>query len=285
LLTRGATDDFTRVHLAREQTPEETATLSTAPNVNQSRTATEALPRPLTPRARRQSWWEPSVRAWWLVAIGITLVLAFQLSLQLFEAHQARLRLSEWRHETVTIDKIDGSPRATYTVSPEYLATSIADMTYTDTAGVTHSLRGHLVAQFEPRHPGEKIELLIDPADPSVYTDRVRPAPLVEQLIIPGMLAPFPLIFAIVALVKRNRTRRLWQDGQRHQAQVVDVQKSAIAPRSAVLRCAVPDSREHRLFRLTIPRRLLPKPQKGDTLDVITPPGEPTRAIAAMMYE
>ena len=48
--------------------------------------------------------------------------------------------------------------------------------------------------------------------------------------------------FAIVAIVKRSRTLRLWRDGHRRKAEVVDVQKSALAPRSAVLRCTVPDS-------------------------------------------
>lgn len=265
--------------------------MSTSPNVNEPRTATaaaptaEAFPRPLTPRATRQSWWEPSVRAWWLVAIAIAFVLAFQLTVQLTESLQVRHRQAQWRHETVTIDKIDGSSRTSYTVAPEYLATSLLDMTYTDAAGAKQKLSGHLVAQFKPKHPGETVELLIDPADPTNYTDRVRPAPLIEQFIIPGMLCPFPVIFAIVAVVKRKRTLGLWRDGQRRKAEVIDVQKSALAPRSAVLRCTVPDSREHRLFRLTIPRRLLPSPQKGDTLDVITPPGEPTRAIAAMLYE
>src|SRR2546423_15682013 len=35
-----------------------------------------AAPRPMTPLARRRAWTEPTVRVWWLIALGILLLIA-----------------------------------------------------------------------------------------------------------------------------------------------------------------------------------------------------------------
>ena len=51
-----------------------------------------------------------------------------------------------------------------------------------------------------------------------------------------------------------------------------------------IVRCTLTDSRDKRILSVVIPRaaaRLKP----GDALALITPTGEPSRAIAAMLYE
>jgi hypothetical protein len=227
---------------------------------------------------------EPSVRAWWMMAIGLALATLYFAVEQYALNAVVRRRVVTWRHQIVNVDKINTSSRKSYVVRPDTLRDSDVDMSYLDAAQQRHQLSGHLVGQINSVSPGSSVEVLINPNDPNDFTDRVIPTPLAEQMIIPAMMAPIPIVFAVTALLKRRNTLRLWQGGERREATVVDVTKSAVSPRSAIIRCTVSNTRDRRLIRLAIPRRLM-DPHPGNTLAVITPPGDPKRAIAVMLYE
>lgn len=68
-------------------------------------------------------------------------------------------------------------------------------------------------------------------------------------------------------------------------ATVVGTARSAAAPRSAVVRCAVNGSQDKRVTRVTVPLSTAHF-EPGDTIRVITPPGNAvTPTLAAMLYE
>ena len=246
--------------------------------------APEALPRPVTPRARRQSWREPAVRVWWLIALVLALAILALFIQQFSQSMIVFYRLKHWRHQIVRIEQIDIARQKSLKQNPGYMAIVQSYLSFTDLQGNNHELVGRLAGQIRNRSPGETIEVLLNPSDPTEFSDRLNPMPLSEQLVVPLLVLPIATLLLIGAVLRRRGLLRLYQLGQRRSAMVVDVRHAAVAPRSSIVRVIVPDSEERRLLTLIIPRRLM-IPQPDDTIEVITPPGEPTRALAVMLYE
>jgi hypothetical protein len=244
-----------------------------------------ASPRPLTDKARRRAWNEPSVRAWCLIALAMAAVAAWILIEQILIARTTRYRMANWtRVDAATVETIGDSSRTTYRVTPDQLVSLPVKVTYFDLlAGTTRELIGKLEAQRQPLSPGNKIPILVDPADPKRWTDRVRPAPLFEEFLAALLLMPLPFILAGVALRRRWRVLKVWQQGELRQGTVMERRHSAVAPRSAILRCAVEDSRDKRLLSVAVPRSAHAF-ELGDRIALVTSPGAGW-AIAAMLYE
>jgi len=135
-----------------------------------------------------------------------------------------------------------------------------------------------------PRHPSDIIPLLIDPVDPSQWTDRTELPSLAERLMIPVLLVPVAVCLGLVGLWQRSRLLKLWQTGVQREAKVVHVQQSATSPWSSLLRCAVAESHDNRLLRVTVPHRRA-KLQPGDSIQLITSATGKPHAIAAMLYQ
>jgi hypothetical protein len=253
---------------------------SAAPSANEA----ESTLRPLNPIALRRSWAEPAVRSWWLTA-GVLAVMSLWLVAQQFIVnHEISYRISHWTRITGRIDKIGDSSRTTLRVQPDVLGTADSQITYKDIAGVSHTVIGRLVGQMEPRHPSDIIPILIDPADSSQWTDRTELPSLAERLMIPVLLVPVALCLGLVGLWQRNRLLKLWQTGIQRQAKVVHVQQSATSPWSSLVRCAVEDSHDNRLLRVTVPHRRATL-QPGDSIALITSAEGKPLAIAAMLYQ
>jgi hypothetical protein len=203
---------------------------------------------------------------------------------QFISNHQDSYHISHWTRISGTIDKIADSSRTTYRVTPDVLATIDSQITYKDTAGVSHTKTGHLVGQLEPRHPSDVIPLLIDPADPERWTDRTELPSLAERIMIPVILVPVAVSLGLIGLWQRKRLLKLWQTGVQREAKVLHVQQSATSPWSSLLRCAVINSRDNRLLRVTVPHRRA-KLQPGDSIELITSATGKPLAIAAMLYQ
>jgi hypothetical protein len=244
----------------------------------------ESTPRPLNPIALRRSWAEPAVRSWWLTATVLALMSVWLVTEQFIVNHEISYRISHWTRISGRIDKIGESSRTTLRVQPDVLSTTESQITYNDTAGVSHTKTGRLIGQLEPRHPSDIIPLLIDPADPERWTDQTELPSLAERIMIPVMLVPVALSLGLVGYWQRSRLLKLWQTGVQREAKVVHVQQSAISPWSSLVRCAVVNSRDNRLLRVTVPHRRV-KLQPGDSIELIIPATGKPMAIAAMLYQ
>jgi hypothetical protein len=253
---------------------------SAAPSVNEA----EAALRPLNPIALRRSWAEPAVRSWWLTAAVLAVMSVWLVTEQFIVNHEISYRISHWTHISGRIDKIGDSSRISLRVQPEVLSTADSQITYKDTAGVSHTASGRLGGQLVPRHPSDIIPLLIDPVDPSQWTDRTELPSLAERLMIPVLLVPVAVCLGLVGLWQRSRLLKLWQTGVQREAKVVHVQQSATSPWSSLLRCAVAESHDNRLLRVTVPHRRA-KLQPGDSIQLITSATGKPHAIAAMLYQ
>ena len=241
--------------------------------------------RPVTPKALRRSWREPQVSVWWLITLGLIVVVAWIVVEQLSVARRGQYRVDHWtRIAAAKIDKIADTTRSTYRVSPDQLSVMPVKMSYVDAAGTAHQLEGQLTAQTEPVNPGQHIPILVDPANPEKWTDRVLPVPLIEEMMAAILFLPLILIFACITLWQRSRILKLWRNGTLREAIVVDRANSATSPRSAIVRCKVESNREQRLLRVAVPRSAA-RLESGDTISLVTTDGDSSRAIAVMLYE
>jgi hypothetical protein len=75
----------------------------------------------------------------------------------------------------------------------------------------------------------------------------------------------------------------VWRDGQAAVARVIGQRHTAIAPRSRVVRFALQDSDDRRVFTTLHPSKDLPA--AGELMWVVYPPNNPARAIVAKLYE
>jgi hypothetical protein len=244
-----------------------------------------ALPRPLTLRARRRAWSEPMVWGWCLIALAMAAVALWILTEQVLIAHETRWRVAHWKRvNDATVEVIGTSTRTTYRPQLDQLVSLPVKVSYFDlVAGRRRELSGRLEAQRQPLSPGSKIPILVDPSDPQRWTDRVEPPPLLEEFLIPLLLMPLPVVLFAVAIVQRSRVLKLWREGEACDGTVMERRYSAAAPRSAILRCAVEDSRDKRLRSVAVPRSAFAF-EPGDRIKLVTPPGAGW-AIAAMLYE
>jgi hypothetical protein len=272
--------------------------LSDGPNTTQAVSATASggsipapqQPRALTPKALRRSWVEPSVRGWWLTAAILLALVAWLVIEQVIISRETAQRIQSWRLVKANVDKLEAgarfeyTSRATYYISPEDLPSKEAILSFPEPTGSRRIVGGYLKAQNHSIHPGETVDILVDPENPKKWTDRVHPEPLAAELIVPLLPAPLPIILVGLALWQRKRLLRTWQTGVKRAATVVASHKSAASPRSDIVRCAVKDHRDKRVVRVTVPHaaaRLGP----GDAIELVTPATELTPALAAMLYE
>ena len=240
--------------------------------------------RALAPKAVSRSWREPAVRGL-LIGAAMMFVVAGWLFVEQFQAaRHGRYRIDHWRKVDANLHKLFNTTRTTFRPTLYELPTLDAYLTYPLPDGKPQDVEGKLEAQSAPRSPGDTIPILVDPADPTRWTDRVHPLPLFEQLIAPLLIVPLPLILAGAALWKRRRILRLWQTGLLRRGFVVSRANSPISPGSMIVRCTVEGNREKRIVSVAVPRAIA-RFEPGDTLMLVVPSADSTRAIAAMLYE
>lgn len=241
--------------------------------------------RPITRKALRRSWREPAVRSLWMTALAVLGVFGWVLCDQLIIARSGHFRLDHWtRIDAAKLEKIGDTTRANYRVTPDMLASRPVKISYRDAAGASHELEGTLEAQKNALSPGQSIPILVDPKNPSHWTDRVTPVPLIEELMAPLLLLPLPFIFGLAAFWQQKRIIHLWRTGILREGIVVRRRNSATAPQSSIVLCTIQPNRESRLVSVSIPRSVV-RFEPGDPIKLVTPSGDSTRAIASILYE
>ena len=248
-------------------------------------TAPPAPPRPITRAVKLRSWWEPSVRFWWLATLAQLFIGIWFLSDQITTYVHERELIRNGVPVTATIvsagDEHDS--RASRIFPPD----APCDITF-NFNGQAISLSGvtlTVVNDTDFIHPGQTISLRVDPSDPSVWTDRTQPELLARRLVAGSLMLPTTLATLIASLLLQRRVIRTWRDSGALEYAVVSTTRSALAPLSHLVRCEpISVGADRRLVTVYLPARFA-KPAPGEVLWIMHPPGRPQASIAAAAYE
>ncbi len=131
----------------------------------------------------------------------------------------------------------------------------------------------------------EKVNILVDPSDPTFWTSRTHPAPLLSELGVPLAVALAGFIVAAASWLLRRQVLRSYQFGDRAGARVISRLRSALAPRLWTVRCVLIDSPDKKIFTVYVPARFPSEP--GETVEVILPlkSGGVSRPLSAAWFE
>jgi hypothetical protein len=263
---------FVRYDAARSMTTSEAQ-----PHTN----STPPAPRAVNSRASRRSWAEAPVRTWAILSLIVLLATIYFAVMQISAALKTRNLITHGAKVMATVDSCNGVKDKGRRYNR--LDRCGCDLTFVGPDGVKRTVQGELAPQPGILVVSEQIELRVDPNDPSKWTDLLTPPPWHTELA--AVIVPVPLlIFALaMMLLRRAQVLNVWRHGEPFEAVVVDSKKSAIAPRSRIVRFALPDGDDRRVFQVLYPAALGELTQ-GDELLLIAPPNKLSRAIVAELY-
>jgi hypothetical protein len=260
--------------------------------------APPAPPRALTPHARRRSWNELPVRVWVVLAVAVAIVTAYFTVATIISGWELRWLLSKGTRINATVYEINDSKDVSkvYNRSDPLRVWIKFELPGQPKVFVEGMLQ-QLADPTQRIRVGDPIEIRVDPhnygpIDPigkpgfmQVYTwtDRTDPRPWHEEFVVVLLLVPLFVLVAAIALWRRRGVMNVWRDGQAAVARVIGQRHTAIAPRSRVVRFALQDSDDRRVFTTLHPSKDLPA--AGELMWVVYPPNNPARAIVAKLYE
>ena len=235
------------------------------------------VPRPLTLRARQRAWQEPIVRFLWLSAIGISVVALYFLGTRYFEWRQEQWLVLNGKMVTATLmhtgQKITGRP---IRIGDE------VDVFF-DWNGQEKQVPGVLMETNDQFVEGQKLDIHVDPNDPTRWTNRLQSTPLRTRLIGSYFLGAAALLAIVLSVTVRLQFLRIWKRGELQEGVVSTHTMTAMAPRSVMLRCQVPYRRTRLIATVTLPQNL-PVPQPGATIQLLCNPHNLRHAIPVMTY-
>ena len=213
--------------------------------------APAAPPRAVTARVGRRAWADPNVRFWWaaglvLSAIGISLLVSRSI-----DWHRDARLIRSGAQVPATVIEADGM-----TVLTKKKPGDVAVRLRYDWQGQTHevtasSLAGRSADDF--LIIGSQIPIRIDPNHPDVWTPRLQPASLAQELI-GGLIAlPLGLILLVRSALLRRRLLGAWRTGEAVAAVVVTAHHTALAPRAWNVECTTADDSDQRAFNVFVP--------------------------------
>ena len=236
-------------------------------------------PRALTPAVRRRSLLEPRVRFWWIAGLILAAAMSEFLVSELMTWNQERDIVLHGTTITATITAMgDGSLRGT--VSPDNPVH--LEFNYN---GTEYGVNGWLEGRKESISIDQKVTIRINSNDPTEWTYRTEIPPIGHALMEPGMMGTFAAAALLTSYILRSRVLSIWKTGIAEQYEVETVGgPTALAPASRAVRLRSLRGRDQRLISLSIPQRLA-KLKPGDLLWLIHPPGRPTVALPALVYD
>ena len=235
-------------------------------------------PRAVTPDVRRRMWTEPSVRLWWLLSLVLAGVIGY-FCVDVLMSRRVETKLI--RDGVAVVGRV-ASANGQSLPGMAQPSDSMVSMEF-DWNGKSISESGYLQDRQGYVTIGEKIPMRVDPQDPSVWTNRVQPAPLFHALF-PGLifLPGLPVLLGGAWLVRR-KLEKLWVTGEATMGVVHSVRQSPIAPRSYALRCTYRDRRGKLLFTVFVPKNRIAA-HNGSTLWLIAPPVDSTSRPVAWAW-
>ena len=258
-------------------------TPTTAPDASdESALELPQIPRPLTPRARRRSWNEKSVRLWLILTalVGGTTIY-FVIRDVSAASYERRLIFNGKRvmANVLSIDEYERPGRNFPGDQPHRLR-----LEYETESGEKIPLELMSTGKERSRlEVGQKLELRADPNDPRTVTMQTTPRSWIASLTVVMLLAPIAVLLAIITLFIRSRVLGVWVHGDPAIGTVVDTHRSGIAPRSDIVRFTVDDQEDRRVFNTLYPHDH-GQLQTGDEIALVMPKNSPGKAIAAELY-
>ena len=237
----------------------------------------------MTAAARRRSWNEPSVRRWLLLSILVLLTTTYFAWRDVRQAMHERGLIEHGLQVNSTVEGVEGiSGDVTRKLTRNEAHTVKLRYTINGRAYITTQELPILVGKYIGA--GDSVELRVDPSDPENVTTQTQARPWLASLTVVTLLVPLLIALVLLTLLQRRRMLRIWQDGELTEGTVIDWHRSGLAPRSIVVRFTLNEGDDRRLFSLVWPVEA-GELSSGDTIDLVMPPGEPGRALAAKLYE
>lgn len=128
----------------------------------------------------------------------------------------------------------------------------------------------------------DELPVRISRTDPRIWTGKKEAETIASSLLVGLALAPIALLLVVAMVLARRRIISIWRDGVDADAVVVDSHQSSIAPLSRVVRFALTDGPDQRVFSTLCPTRHAP--QKGEHVVVLHARNNPGRAVLADLY-
>ena len=156
------------------------------------------------------------------------------------------------------------------------------DLAYTY-QGNHYRVYGALAGRTEQIYTRRKVPIFIDPALPTRWTGRTKPANFAHELLGAMLLAPFVVVLFALAVWWRGRVLRTFREGEGMLAEVVEIRNAAAAPGSRLVHCALHLGEDARIVKTLLPARRTPPVGQGVWL--IVPPNRPQEAIPAALFD
>jgi hypothetical protein len=240
--------------------------------------APPAPPRPVTPAASRRCWTDPIIRFWLLATVALIGIGGWFLTEQVIASRNEAWLIANGTLVTAKAIAVNGESRTGAKYPPGTPVTLKFD--WKDQA---INVEGSLTSN-DFITTGETVQLRVDPNDTASWTDRTVPESLAHRLIAGAVIIPAVLITIIAALILRRRLLNLWQNAEAALYTVVVTRHSALAPLSHTVNCVLGTGRDPTIIVVYVPARF-PRPQPGEVLWLIRPPGKSKTAIAACAFE
>lgn len=237
------------------------------------------------------------MRVWVVLAVAVAVVTAYFTAATLVSGWKLRWLLSKGTKIDATIYEINQSkdPRKVYNRSDPLRVWIAFKLPGQDQVFVEGMLR-QSQDPAERVRVGEPIQIRIDPNDIApidihtkpgmmqvhTWTDRTDPRPWYEEFVVVLLLLPLLLLVLAIAWWRRRSVTRIWRDGEAALARAIGHGHTAVAPRSRIVRFALEESDDRRVFTTLHPVKNLPA--KGELFWVVHAPGNPSRAVAASLY-
>jgi hypothetical protein len=246
-----------------------------------------APPREATAAIRRRAWTEPRVSMWWIMSLGVLLLMLYLVVTHALAWWSERQLMTHGVAVQAVITRARNDLNDITVPNKNMQSDSECTLEFT-LDGKSYKVIGQLVEHMEtvptittgPEHP---VTLRVDPENPEErWTDRTTTPPFFSRRLIGLAIAlPVMALLILVAVLKRRGVLNVWRNGPASAALVVDTRQTPIAPRSQAVRCTSADSGDKRVFTVYLPAGTA-KAVAGDTVWVIRPPqrSEPAYAVA-----
>jgi hypothetical protein len=251
-----------------------TAQRATPPN------APSLPPRPPTPLAVRRSWTDPGTRVWWILA-GLILLMCAALIVD---------RVWLWVQENqlirngtvVTAEIVEANTGST--VPHQLVEMDEMISVQFNWKGQQQTAVGYPRDRTQHYLINQKLNIRVDPNDPTTWTDLTQNEPLMLTLFVGLMILPIPPVLVLIAALKRKQIWKTWQTGDGVVAVVAERRQTPVAPGAYAVRCSMRDSRDRRLFTVYLPRRG-GDVAKDDLIWLIVPKEKKARPLAAGWFQ
>jgi hypothetical protein len=238
-------------------------------------------PRQVTALARRRAWGDIHVRFWWLSALAVTVVITYFTVGQVRSALRDRDIILKGIAVDATITKAGERDIRGHTAMRD--VSQHVELYATMPDGKERTFSGTLPPGPGYLRVGDRMPIRVDRNDPAVWTHRTEVTPWSRDLIVSILFVPLIAILLAVGLLVRRKILRVWENGLPIEGRVVDLRHSAWAPMSRVVRYALVNSNDRRIFSAVVPKR--EAPTKGESLRLLMPSDGSTKpTILARLY-